>query len=287
MILTLISPDGTSTVFSRDSTSYRLLKQFSGFADLDAQHQTARGCWQNGSTLLGTRVNEKEMSFDILIMGTSLTDIDTKRAALIAALSPLNGAGTLYYQYEDGSQYYRTCINNGGPVFDFVRGCSTNLPATIRLIAHDPMWMGTTTIIPLTPTATSWIPWFAGNWVISGTSDQTPIVNNSDHSIPVKIAIYGGTGSITDCRITNDETGEYVEVSGIIAAGDSFEIDTGTNVVNAVDYLGTKTNGFYRLNILSTFWMLLAGSNTITVSASAATAGSYVTIEKTERYVGR
>jgi hypothetical protein len=287
MILTFVSPDGTSTVFSQTSTSYRLLKNFTGFGDVEPEHQSTRGNWQNGSTLLDTHLNEKEMNFDIHILGTSQSDIDTKRAALITALSPLNGAGTLYYTYENGTQYYRTCINNGGPVFNFAVGSPTHLPTTVKLIAHDPIWKGTTVITPLTPTATSWIPWFAGAWVISGTADSSAIVNGSDHSIPVKITIYGGTGSITDCRIINDETGEYLEVSGIIAAGDSFEIDTGTNEVNSVDYTGAKTNGYYRLNILSTFWKLLAGSNTITVTASASTLGSYVTIEKTEGYVGR
>lgn len=274
---------------------YKLLKNYRGFADPSVRFQDTKGPSQHGSTLLDTHLDPKEMSFDIMIMGTDLTDLQAKNAALITALNPLNGAGYLFFTYENGIQYYRKCINSGGPALDLANATQTRVKATINLMAHDPFWMGSTETISLQPQTTSWIPWMgytdasAGLWVISGTGSTVPVTNNGDHSIPVKLIIYGGTGSITDCRITNNETGEYIEISGLIDTGESFEINTDENVLSAIktDAAGTESNGYPHLAVTSKFWYLIPGTNSISISASNAVAGSYVTLTKTEKYVGR
>lgn len=68
MKLTYVSPDGTTTVFSRDAADYKLLKRYSGLAECPVSFSTDKSPYQHGETLLDTLMEPRDVSFDILIL---------------------------------------------------------------------------------------------------------------------------------------------------------------------------------------------------------------------------
>lgn len=257
--------------------------------DPEVRFQVSQGPAQNGATLLDQKLDPKVMSFDVMVIADDLESLQTKLAALSAALNPLRGEGHLFLTYEDGTTYWRKCINSGGPVPDPAVRSMTHQKVTIVLTAHDPLWQGTATLTPLITTTTSWIPWFAGDWEIGSYGGSVEITNSGDQDMPFKLVVYGGTGSITNPKITCDDTSEYIKINKVIGAGEWFEINTDENILSATFYnsSGVASNGYPYLDPVSVFWNLPAGGNTITFSADTADIGGYATIQWSTKYVGR
>jgi hypothetical protein len=239
-------------------------------------------------SLLATYLDPMEFSFDIVIVGENLADLQEKTKILIRAFSPLDGLGNLMFEYENGSKYWRRCMGNGAPELTGMR-TQTAQEATIPLIAHDPFWYGPTELINISGGATSWIPWFAGDWKISGWGGVGSVINLGNHPVSCKIKIYGGAGEIVNPKITKISTGEFIKINKTLYPDEVFSVDTGDNVPVAAEYidaLGDHHNGFPYLSTDSVFFALDGGEDDIRLTADTATSGGYATIEKADKYVG-
>jgi len=259
-----------------------------GFANPTPKFQTATGPVQNGSTLLDSHIGPRDIMFGFVLTAANLEGLQTLVANLASKFNPLNGPGTLTYTYENGTEYSIACIGNNTPQMDPMNKSLTHWAGTISLVAHNPFWSTTETLYPIVVGASSWIPWFANNWIIAGFGGLGSVINLGTQPISVKIDLYGGTGSVTNPTITLSGTGEFIAVTKKIDTGEHFSINTDQNVLTATSYDsgGVASNGYPYLTTTSTFFQLLAGTNTITLTASNADVGAYVSITKADKYVG-
>lgn len=98
----------------------------------------------------------------------------------------------------------------------------------------------------------------------------------------ITLTVPGG-GSITNFRITNDDTGHFVQRNGTLAADDVWIVDwlTQTITLNGSNDYGNSSRNTNLMDI----WALLLGINNFTVTASAITGTNVIDIEWTRHYI--
>jgi len=322
MILTFISPDGTSTVFSRDATDYRLLKRYSGFAEIPASFQTDKSPGQHGSTLLDTLMDERDIWFDILIQVPSAdtpgTDLTTSvfddaifddmifdnpyqsnfdRLQLVIAnlsrvLNPLEGPGTLIYQREDGTQYRIICSGSENTVnLDPSNRSDIHQKATIRLKAFDPFWYsGSVNRTTFAPSGAGWIPW-AIPWSIPSSMNEKDCFNTGTTDTNVTISIWGPIVEpvLTNVTIKNGvTTTETITTSVTLAVNDRLDITTGIDNETVWLTVGSAApvKAFSYITVGSKFWLMKKGMNRVTLSCTSSTPGCGCSISWSDKYAG-
>jgi phage-related protein len=109
----------------------------------------------------------------------------------------------------------------------------------------------------------------------SDLADNIEINNTGDVDAPLRIEFRGPAAG---CRITKVETGEYIEVSYTLAAGEKLIIDTDprSTTVTFVDTHGVSVSAFNKINALSTFFQLTRGINTIAFTSVSGTPEVYL-----------
>jgi len=309
-----MSPDGTETTFDRDASGgYKLLKRYSGLAEIPVSFQTDKSPYQHGETLLDTLMNPRDVSFDIITLVTpgsggagscvlgeailgsmilgapyqsNLEVLQQKIAALSRALSPLDGDGILYYEREDGTRYGLNCSPDNSPKLDAVARSDIHHNATLDFRAHDPFWYSVVPHIDTFATdAADFFP-FTIPWSIGSTPPRKTLVNSGNVDAPVTITILG---PITDPVLTNETTSKILTLDIEMAEGDRFDITTGPNNITAIYTpisTGIAENGFPYITVTSTFWVLRKGSNSILFSCSTSTAGSGASVSWSDQYAG-
>lgn len=75
---------------------FRLIK-VEGLGDVGADIQTQRAPYQDGSTFIDTRLNERPISIELKIVGKNEREIEQYRSFLGAIFNPRLGLGTLHY----------------------------------------------------------------------------------------------------------------------------------------------------------------------------------------------
>ncbi|MFC6038432.1 hypothetical protein ACFPYN_03085 [Paenisporosarcina macmurdoensis] len=88
-------------------------------------------------------------------------------------------------------------------------------------------------------------------------------------------------------RIENETTGEFIEVSQSLLAGEKLWISTefGKKRVDRIAVDGTRTNAFNYINLASTFFQLESGNNLLTYSTGEDFEKAPVTIKFYPRYL--
>ena len=312
MKFTYESPDGTETVFSRDAENYKLLKRYSGLAEIPVAFSSDRSPYQHGETLLDTLMEPRDVSFDILIQipSTYTTEssvfdnaifdlmvfdaddisnlelLQAQIATLSLALNPLEGPGHLYYERDDGTIYRLNCSPNNSPVLDTSNRSDLHQKATLDFRAHDPFWYsGVPYVHSFITTIANFFPWNIP-WVIGTTTSRKTVVNAGNIEAPVIISIWG---PITDPVITNETSGKTIALDLELLEGDRFDITTGKNNNTALYTpvsTGIPVNGFPYITVASKFWTLLKGSNSILFSCSTSTDGSGASLTWSDQFAG-
>jgi hypothetical protein len=314
--LTYVSPDGTSTEFSRDSERYALLKRYTGLAEAPTEFITDRSPFQHGSTLLDTKLTERTVSFDIQIMlgpeDTSTTSVfgdavfgdmifgnpfieefqalQDNIGRLVRALDALGGPGILYYERDNGDIYRLNCSPSKSPKLDTSDRSPAMNKATIDFIAHDPFWYsGTPLRVDFNRTSTNFFP-FRIPWRIhAGTSNFKTLVNDGMVSAPVSATITGPIVNPSLTRITDPvaRTGETLALDLELLTGDIFEITTGDD--NQTAYYtpastGVRVKAMNYVTVESVFWELARGPNTVLFNSDTFTAGCSASVQWSNRY---
>lgn len=110
------------------------------------------------------------------------------------------------------------------------------------------------------------------------------VVNEGDTEVPVQIEYIGPA---TNPRITNETTGEYIQVDTEIGENEKLVINTaeGKETVNLITPNGV-INVFNEINLNSTFFKLIIGENLIKYSSENEDARDKVSILFSNKYVG-
>jgi hypothetical protein len=283
MKLTWTSPGGTSVEFDKNSDTYKLLKNYDGFATADLTYRTTTAPYQQGETLLSTQFNARRLMFSVMVIAPSLTDVQAATQTLIRLFNPLAGNGVLAFKYEDGTSYYLSC---SGRATTSVGGRGlTYQVVNFNMTAHDPFWYTSYQAASLGTTSTATFP-LVFPFVLPSNTANTIVTNNGDIDAAATIII---TGDVTNPKITNNTTGEFFEFTINMDANDTMTITTGfgNKTIYYYDYSGgTTVNGFQYLNEDSVFWELIPGENEIIFTSDAVDAATRVSLSWRDRYSG-
>lgn len=119
---------------------------------------------------------------------------------------------------------------------------------------------------------------------IMHTGNRTKTINNQGNvGAPLRIRF---SGPIVNPFIRNTTSGEILRISGIIAAGEYLEVNTEPgNRTITLHRQGIESNGMHYLDLLSTFWQLKPGENTIEIGDESPGEGSEALFEFAGRHL--
>ncbi len=258
-----------------------------GFGGTDNEIQTRRGAYQDGTTLQTVRLSPRTLMVRFLLLAAGRAGVEQKRRRVAAAFNPRNGAGTLVWTQEGGSQYALRCVAlSGSPSFTPGRQAQGRVwqEVVVDLQAPDPCWFdATATTLPLAGLTggLAFPAFFPASFAAMGST--MIVTNEGDIAAPVRIEI---PGPCLNPVVENLSTGEKVALTLEVLDGETIVIDTtyGSLFCRLQASNGTQTNAMQYLTADSAFWQLEPGVNIVTYSAASGSAT--VTIEYASRYTG-
>ncbi|OAT74564.1 phage tail family protein [Parageobacillus thermoglucosidasius] len=262
-----------------------LLQSVDGLGDVDADIQTQKAPFQDGSTFIESVLQERSISLEIAIIADKST-ILKQRQFLASVFNPKLGPGTLRYEngetvreieaVPDGVPVFPSGRENRGPFFQ---------KAMVNLLCPEPFWLDEFH----TSEKMSYILGGLSFPLRLGTSFaqrgfKKILHNQGDVATPVTIEFYGPA---TNPVVWNRTTGEFIRVSRTLAETDKLVITTdfGKKSVTIENADGSKTNVFNWIDLESTFWQLVPGENLIEYGSDSDATKSRVIVSYRNRYL--
>lgn len=297
-------PGISSVVFGEDAP-YKL-RDINGFAALPGEPVTNRGPYQPGVTLLDNAISGKRLTITITVVATSREEYWQRRDELAHAFSVVPRfdlrvpeQGTLRLSREGQDDIQIDCTPVSAPMFT---GRSPwMVTAEIELFAPSPWWrtvsdiasffenLGGVEIIEAGNTGEGLAITAAGETdeglAITLGRGEIEIDNDGHSPAPFTVEI---DGEIDTPRLTLQETGESLEISGVISAGETIRIATefGKKEVTLIDSSGNESNAFGQINTArADFFWLQRGGNTLQFTHASNTSGS-ARLTWRKRYAG-
>ena len=260
-----------------------LLESIGGLGDVDADIQTQKAPFQDGSTYIDSVLQERAISLEIAIIASDKPTLLQQRQYLASVFNPKLGPGTLRYEngetireieaVPDGVPVFPSGRENRGPIFQ---------KALINLICPNPYWKSTEITEEPTFEPLFQFP-FEGVFEIGIQRDKRIIVNDGDAPAPLQIEFHGPA---INPVIMNKTTGEFIKVNQTLQEGEVMKIDTtpGKKSVYFVQTDGSERNVFNWIDLNSTFFQLVVGENEIEYSADSDIQGAIVNIRYNKLY---
>jgi hypothetical protein len=259
-----------------------LLQSIDGLGDVDADIQTQKAPFQDGSTYIDSVLQERAISLEIVILADKSTLLE-KRQYLASVFNPKLGKGVLRYEngetireieaVPDGVPAFPSGRENRGPTFQKV---------LVNLLCPNPFWKSPEITEEPTFEPLFQFP-FEGVFEIGIQRDKRIIVNDGDAPAPLYIEFFGPA---VNPIIINRTTGEFIKVNQTLQEGEVMKIDTtpGRKSVYFVQPDGTERNVFNWIDLNSSFFQLVVGENEIEYSADSDIQGAIVNISYRKLY---
>ena len=248
-------------------------------------NQNEKSYQQDGTTFLGTLLEMRDISFNVVVFGNSIKEIYQKRRNLINVFNPKLGEGTLIYTNDFTSKSI-TCVSDFVPNFASGQENQTGYYqiGVISMTANNPFFTDNDdTTIKLED--------FVGNFEFPFTfpvqfalrGDSAIIDNIGDVETPIFIEF---RGPATNPQLTNETTEEFIKVNRTLLVDEKLLINTefGNKSVIFEDSTGNQFNAYNDIDIDSTFFDLEIGENTISFITDAGSPEVFVTYRN--RFVG-
>jgi Phage tail protein len=262
-----------------------LLQSIEGLGDVDADIQTQKAPFQDGSTYIDSVLQERAISLEIVILADKSTLLK-QRQFLASVFNPKLGPGTLRYEngetireieaVPDGVPVFPSGRDNRGPVFQ---------KSIVNLLCPEPFWLDEFN----TSEKMSYILGGLSFPLRLGTKFaqrgfKKVLHNQGDVATPVTIEFYGPA---TNPVVWNRTTGEFVRVNRSLGEQDKLIIPTnfGNKSVLIENNDGTTTNVFNWIDLESSFWQLVPGENLIEFGSDSDSTKSRVVISYKNRYL--
>ncbi|MGM9924784.1 MAG: phage tail family protein, partial [Bacillus sp. (in: firmicutes)] len=263
------------------------ISSLEGTGNVEAEIQTAKAPYQDGTTAVGVILQPRVISLGFRIKTDQIETLYELRQRAASVLNPVYGEGELRYEYPGGVKVieaipehvptYPAGSSNRGPTFQ---------KAVISFYCPDPYWKDVKSISE---------PLYAVQGAFTfplelptemGIQGSTYVIDNKG-AFPAPLQIEF-SGPSTNPRVTNETTGEYIQVNQTLEANQRLIINTamGKKVVEIVNQDGTRRNAFNWLDLNSTFFQLNLGENKLTYSAEDGKQDAVVTITYQNRYSG-
>jgi len=249
--------------------------------------QEKKAPYQDGSTHIDQLFEPREIVVDGSISTGVLIDIYRYRREMSAAFNPKLGPGTLIYENDNGS-WLLEGVTPQGPIFANKNANEGSQKWQITFHCYDPYWKNVNT----------------KEYSLSGEGTLS-MTNAGDVPCPIDLVIYG---PITNPKVINNTTGEYIQLIKTFSATEIAIISTrfGAKTISILagevpliqfdnyeiivngQALSTRalTNGMQYLNLLSTFFTLDVGANELELIDAGTNTGMSMTVSYRERFVG-
>ena len=214
---------------------------------------------KDGVLTLGGSYNKKSIPASGQIVGLSKRHLEQLRASLALCMN-IHFEGTLVAEQHDGSRKKIRVRPSGNPGFDEEKGLCQ--PFTLEWQSDTPYWSDYDPIIlPIGQIRALWHFPFSTPILFGYAVADVEIRNTTSITIPTRIEILSQSTAVT---ITNQTTGEWLQVNEAIQEGQKMVIDSETADIYIQNLLtGEKTNATNRLEAGSTPITLSPGLNRI------------------------
>lgn len=276
------SPDGTSIDFGEYPTA---LSDIQGLYTPDSSSTTQSGPFQDGSTYVGTTLQEREIPITCgYVAAFDVASIQAWKRNLQKVCNPKTndrlGEGYLEIT-ESGVKRILNCRVDSvaSPTI------SQQVPGSeciVTFVANDPYMYSdvseTENVSSVTKTFV--FPFRFDPTIKFGSAAIGGIIVNNPGDGPADVII-SVNGPCTNPVITNSTTGEYVGFEIVLDTADILTIDTkaATVAVNGLNVL-------QYIDIASTFWKLEPGDNNIVFTEDVGTSTATCTVQFSAPFVG-
>ncbi|WP_342505861.1 phage tail domain-containing protein [Sporosarcina sp. FSL K6-2383] len=257
------------------------LSTVEGLGDVGADIQMQKAPYQDGSTLIDTTLESRQMTIELKIHGKDAADTESKRRLFASIFNPKLGIGTLKY-IRDNEVKIINAVAESVPFFPDgqTNRKDTFQKALLYLICPSPHWRS-----PSITEEPAFEPRFRfptrGPFIMGIQRDRRVIINDGDAPAPVQVEFFGPA---LNPKIINQTTGEYIKINQELLEDERMIIDTTDSTVYFIDPAGTKRNVFPWIDLSSTFFYLQIGENDIEYTADSDIQGTIVNISYSKLY---
>lgn len=292
--LTYTNARGESIVFSRTSMYHVNFRDVTGLYDVDNEIYSVGSMGQDGDTLVGTRVDVRDIEIVGHLRTTDKIRKHELRRKMDRVLDPHHTA-TLTYEF-NGTKRVIDCLPDRAPAFK-QRKNNVFEEFVVRLTCLNPYWRDATQTrtdvaawvgLFEFPAETGGLEIVADEWKIGERtiSVVANIINSGDVDTGIRIS-FRATGTVSTPELTDMETGEYIRINTTMDAGDEIVITTGYGE-KKVKLIrdGVETNIFRLLDVGSTYLQAKAGDNLYRYDAAEGVDALDVVIWHNNLYLG-
>ena len=268
-----------------------LLSHIEGLGHPGATSQKTQGVSQDGEDAEDALLDPRSIRADITIRTKSREKLYELKRKVYRIINPktynksTNKKGELLLYYTNDYKKYRIYARVEDSV-DFNARFLNHDKATISFLCVDPYWLDAEGIDIDIKSVRGGLKFpliLPSHFAL--VSFYKEIENIGDIDVPVQIEY---TGPATNPRITNETTGEYIQVNMEIGEKEKLVINTaeGQETVNLITPHEVK-DVYNNIDLNSTFFKLIVGKNLIKYSSDAETSKDSVKIkEYTNKYLG-
>jgi phage-related protein len=272
-----------SMEFSADFP-YKLIS-VAGVGELPWNTQTDEAYGIDGNAYYDTLASARLIKLNFWFNATTHAGLHTVQRLIQSILNPKLGEGEIILE-NDNEKYRITAAVFDGPII--LPSAADRLPlhqhAEVAFICCQPFWESYIEYSQVLEGSTGGLEFpLAFPISFAQLADNVVMDNIGDVDTPLRFEF---RGPATGCKIEKVETGEYVEVTYTLQAGEKLVIDTNPVLpsVTFIDMSGVETSAFNKINALSTFFQLTPGINTFAFTAATGTPDVYMFWRY--RYVG-
>lgn len=234
----------------------------------------------DGSVYIGERVEPRNIVLTVMIY----QDLERKRHHLQRVFSP-HKTGTLTYTGDNISRFISYRVES----LDIPDSNQPNKFATISLLCPDPFFRD---VQEFTKNMADTIPLFTAPFALPPHGralsvrvfqQEATIVNPGDKDTGLTIVFHAARGTVTNPRLDNLTTGEYVQVNITLSQGQKLVVNTNRGSK------GVLLNGVNKSHLKdreSTFFQMRTGENVLKYSAESGQSNLDVYPKWTAEYWG-
>ena len=282
--LTYTNTRGESIAF--DGPPFHLIS-VNGLGDVAANVQRQKSPFQDGSTRIGSTLQERVIAIEFLIVGDNYSEVSEGRILLSRIFNPGLDEGILRYENDHVIREIRAGAES---VPFFPDGSGNRIESMqkgmVTLVASSPYWQDINpTNIKLEDYVSAFRFPFHFPVRFATRGDTRMLVNEGHAPTPVKITFRGES---INPQITKVDTGETIRIKRTIPEGYSLVITTdfdnmSANII-APDGVITDAMGYLDLSLNWSFFSLDVGENKLTFITEGGKPDVY--IEYRNLYLG-
>ncbi|MEF2247751.1 phage tail family protein [Paenibacillus sp. IITD108] len=260
-----------------------LLSQIDGLGAVTAELHKTRSPFQDGSSISRVQIPDRPITLQGAIIASSQEELYELRRFMSRVLNPKLGGRLIYTN--DYRSYGAEAIADDGPVWG--ERHVYNQMFTVSLICPLPFLLD---VYEQSEVITTWLGGISFRLVLPTRfamrgPKRINVINNGDVETPIRIEF---RGPASNPIVTNETTGEYIQVNRILTRNDTLVITTefGNKRVEIVDDNGGRTNVLNWISLGSSFWQLQLGDNIVSYASDDEIESATVSLSYRNRYMG-